>query len=177
MKKFLALAFVATLFFGGCGYKPSSYYAKQTFGDGVFVNVTMLRSDPENTVIIKDAINEAVITKFKSKIVSEDKAETKLNVRVDAAAFSPIQYDKNGYVTLYRATVTLNSVAFTKKGVKNFTSSGSYDFPIEPNSTISDSKRFEAIKNSGAKAIDMLISQISILGALDEVRTDSGKSD
>jgi len=130
VKKFLALAFVTTLFFGGCGYKPSSYYAKQTFGDGVFVSVTMLRSDPENTVIIKDAINEAVITKFKSKIVSEDKAETKLNVRVDAAAFSPIQYDKNGYVTLYRATVTLNSVAFTKKGVKNFYQAEAMIFPL-----------------------------------------------
>jgi len=174
LKKLLSFVLLLLLF-AGCGYKPASYYSKKAIGDRVFVKVSMLRSDPENTVIIKDAVNEAVITKFKSRVVNEDDANSKLFVRVDSVGFAPVQYDKNGYVVLYRATVTLSTTVATQKETKTFLTSGSYDFPIEPNTTISDSKRFDAIKNSAAKAIDTLTSQISILGALYEAGTDSSK--
>lgn len=162
--------------FAGCGYKSSSYYAKKALGETLFVKVSMLRSDPENTVIIKDAINEAVITKFKIHMIDdEDRAETKLFINVDNVEFTPIQYDKNGYVVLYRASVVLRTDMLSTKGRRTFITTGSYDFPIEPSTTISDAKRFEAIKNGGAKAIDMLTSQISILGAAGGVGTDSSK--
>lgn len=174
MKKLLGFVLLALLF-AGCGYKPASYYSKKAIGDKVFVKVSMLRSDPENTVFGKDAINEAVMIKFKSKLVSEEEATTKLFIKLDSVGFAPIQYDKNGYVVLYRATVTINTNVVSQKHTKTIVTTGSYDFPIEPNTTVSDSKRFEAIKNGGAKAIDALTSQISILGALDGVRTDSSK--
>lgn len=163
--------------FAGCGYKPSSYYSKKAIGDKVYAKVEMLRSDPENTVVIKDAINEAVITKLKSKLVSESEANTKLFIKVASVSFSAVQYDANGYVILYRAALVLDTTVLSKGGSKQFSTSGSFDFPIEPNTTISDSKRFEAIKNSGAKAIDMLISHISVLGALSETGSNSGKGD
>jgi len=174
LKKLLSFLLLA-LIMGGCGYKPASYYSKKAIGDKIYAKVSMLRSDPENTVIVKDAINEAIIVKFKSRLVSEEEATTKLFVRVDGVGFSPIQYDKNGYVVLYRATVTINTSVVSSGSAKTFVTTGSYDFPIEPNTTVSDSKRFEAIKNGAAKAIDMLTSKISILGALDEARTDSSK--
>ncbi len=176
MKKLLGFVLLALLF-AGCGYKPASYYSKKAIGDKLFVKVSMLRSDPENTVIIKDAVNEAVIVKFKSKLVSEEEADAKLFVRVDSVNFVPAQYDQNGYVVLYKAMVTLNTIVVSKKETKTIATTGSYDFPIEPNTTVSDSKRFEAIKNGGSKAIDALTSQISILGALYEAGTDSSKGD
>jgi hypothetical protein len=174
MKKLLMLLTLAALF-AGCGYKPSVYYSKKAIGEKVYAKVSMLRSDPENTVLIKDAVNEAIVTKFQSKLSSEAEADTKLLVNVASVGFSAVQYDVNGYVVLYRATVTLNTTVVGKKETKSFSTSGSYDFPIEPNTTVSDSKRFEAIKNSGIKAIDMLISQISILGLISETGADSSK--
>ena len=174
MKK-LFLALSLALVFAGCGYKPSSYYSKKAIGDKVYAKVEMLRSDPENTVVIKDAINEAVITKLKSKLVPEAEANTKLFIKVASVSFSAVQYDANGYVVLYRANVTMQTAVVTASGTKHFSTSGSYDFPIEPNTTISDSKRFDAIKNGGVKAIDMLISQISVLGALSETGSNSSK--
>lgn len=174
MKKLFAL-FCLALIVSGCGYKPSVYYSKKAIGEKVYAKVTMLRSDPENTVLIKDAINEAIVTKLQSKLSSEGEADTKLLVEVASVGLSAIQYDQNGYVVLYRMSVTLNTSVVSKNGTKSFSTTGSYDFPIEPNTTVSDSKRFEAIKNSGIKAIDMLISQISILGALSETGADSSK--
>jgi len=43
--------------------------------------------------------------------------------------------------------------------------SGFYDFPIEPEAIISDSLRFQAIKNGSAKALDAFISYITQKGA------------
>lgn len=176
MKSFLAAIFTALLVVG-CGYKPSSYYVKKSVGDAVFVTVNTLRSDPENSVVIRDAIKEALMVKFGSRLVKKEDAETSIDIKIESAKFTPIQYDTNGYVVLYRAFIVLDSTVLTKEGLKRISSNGSYDFPIEPNTTLSDAKRFEAIKNGGAKAIDMLVSQISIIGALNEARTHSGKGD
>jgi hypothetical protein len=176
MRKLLAILSLAFVF-AGCGYKPAVHYSKKAIGDKVYAKVTMLRSDPENTLLIKDAINEAVVTKFGSKLASEKEAATKMYIEVASVGLSPIQYDQNGYIVLYRMNVVLNTTVVSKKESKLFQTSGSYDFSVEPNTTVSDSKRFEAIKNGSSKAIDMLISQISILGLIGETGADSSKGD
>jgi hypothetical protein len=176
LKKLLSIALLAFVF-GGCGYKSMTHYSKQAIGEKVYAKVEMLRSDPENTVLIKDAINEAVVTKLRSKLVDEDKADTRMLIKVTNVGLSAIQYDANGYVVLYRTNVSLNTTVIKGGIARNFVTSGSYDFPIEPNTTVSDSKRFESIKNGAAKAIDMLISQISILGVVNGAGANSSKGD
>jgi outer membrane lipopolysaccharide assembly protein LptE/RlpB len=173
--RFFLLSLALVLFFSGCGYKPSSYYAKKTIGDSVYAFVEVLGSDPENAVYIKDAINEAVITKFHSKLASAQDAKTKMHIRISSIALNPVQYDKNGYVTLYRMTVALSTTITKNNGqtFNNMISNGSYDFTVEPNTTLSDEKRFNAIKQSAAKAIDMLISQISVKGTLNDDRSSN----
>jgi len=160
------LFFVSLLLFVvGCGYKPTSVYTKKVLGDRIYVDVSISKVDPQNSVLITDAINEAVIDKFKAKLATKESATSKLHISLGSTSFKPIQYDENGYVIAYKTYVTLSSRYTDKDGVsKTVHTTGDYDFSIEANSVISDNKRFEAIKFASLKAIDELISKISIRG-------------
>ena len=154
-----------TLIFIGCGYKPTVEYTKNVLGDEIFVNVKTNINDPENTVLLKDAINEAVVSRFKSKLVPASKANSKLFIKLNKVKFEPIQYDKNGYIIAYKAFVYLDTKYIDKMGKSGMIQTkGEYDFPIESNSVISDSKRFEAIKFASFKALEEFISKISVRG-------------
>jgi len=152
--------------FIGCGYRPSSDYTKKILGDKIYTQVYIDINDPENSVLIKDAVNEAVVSKFKSKIVDKKElANTFFYVKFKSKSFTPVAYDRDGYVIAYKAKVLLNITYVDKTGKKgSFDVSGTYDFPIEANSVISDSKRFEAIKFASYKAISEFISRIAIKG-------------
>jgi len=166
LKAFLLVGII--VFFTACGYKPSSVYAKRSIGDSVYAFVEIYSSDPENSVAIKDAVNEAIITKFRSKLAPIDKAQTKMYVKIRSIDLAPIQYDPNGYIVLYRMTVTLNADITKANGdvLRGINGSGSYDFSVAPGSSLSEEARFTAIQNSASKAIDMLISQISVRGVV-----------
>ena len=158
---------IVVLFFGSCGYKPTNIYTKKVLGDSIYVDVAISRVDPQNSVLITDAINQAVITKFRSKLVSKERATTKMYVSLNSVSFKPIQYDNNGYVIAYKTLVSLNTRYIDKSGKQRvISSSGDYDFSIEANSVISDNKRFDAIKFAALKSIDELISKISVRGVM-----------
>jgi len=149
----------------GCGYKPTTYYAKQALGDSIYAEVTISRQDPQNTVLIKDSVNEAIVSRFGAKIAPKEKAESFLHVSIGGIAFSPTVYDANGYVVAYKTTVTL--VNKYKRGSQKeqvMQTSGEYDFSIEANSIISDTKRFEAIRYAASDALDEFVSKIAIKG-------------
>ena len=150
----------------GCGYKPSSNYTKKILGDKIYAQVYIDIKDPENSVLIKDAINEAIVSKFRSKIVDKKElANSLFYVKFKNKSFIPIAYDRDGYVVAYKTKVLLNITYIDKIGRKDsFNVSGTYDFPIEANSVISDTKRFEAIKFASYKAISEFISKISVKG-------------
>jgi len=148
----------------GCGYAPASYYAKSVMGESVSTEVVISMEDPQNTVIIKDAVDRAVITKFRTALKSKSEALTHLKIGVASVGFTPLRYDTNGYVVTYRTTVSLN-VDKTRQGKKNsYTTHGIYDFDIEPNSIISDQSRFEAISQGAQKAIDAFVAQVAAQG-------------
>lgn len=162
--KYLVLPALLVLL-GGCGYKPSAHYAKEIVGERVSTQVVISTQDPENTVIIKDAIQTAVITRFKSSLTQRGKADTHLRITLKKVQFSPLQYDENGYIIVYRTMVTLQIMRETGKSAKNYTVSGVYDFGIEPNAIISDQARFEAIRYSAQKAIDNFVARVAAEGA------------
>lgn len=174
--RFLTVVLFSALLFAGCGYKAATVYSKQVLGDKVFVLVSMLRSDPENTVLVKDSVNEAIMAKFKSKLSSEADANSKMFVKVVSVSMSPLEYDKNGYVVLYRMNVSLETKVIAAFGERIIRSEGSHDFSIEPNTAVSDAKRFEAIKYGASKAVDMLMSQIAVSGVKSGAGANSGKS-
>ncbi len=148
-----------------CGYKPTSVYTKKVLGEAIYVKVETSLEDPENSVLIRDAINEAVIYKFHAKIAEKKESSAKLFVKLEQVNFQPIEYDSNGYVIAYKTNVTLLTSYHDKKNRrKSLKTYGDFDFNIASNSVISDTKRFNAIKEAAQKAIDAFISRIAVEG-------------
>jgi hypothetical protein len=148
----------------GCGYKPSAQYAKQVVGEKVSSEVIISMQDPENTVIIKDAIQQAVINRFHASLTKRSAADTHLRIVLNNVSFSPLQYDENGYIVVYRTRVSLQIRRITGETSKLYPVSGYYDFVIEPNAIISDQARFEAIQFGAQKAIDGFAARVAAEG-------------
>ncbi len=163
--------FLILVFITACGYKPTAHYSREVLGDRIHVNVSISRKDPKNSVLIKDAVNESVITRLGAKLSSKETSTSQLLVKIGSTSFSPILYNQSGYVTSYKAKVSLNIKYTTKDGKsESFSTSGEYDFPIAENpdgttnSVISDSKRFDAINKASLDALNEFVSRIALKG-------------
>jgi hypothetical protein len=149
----------------GCGYQPSSKEAKKVMGDTVSTKVIISMTDPENTVLLKDALDEAVIRRFQTNLRHSREAKTHLEISLRNVSFGALQYDSNGYVISYRTTINLGIKRITKDFTKNYNAVGNYDFTINPNAIITDQQRFEAIANSATKALDSFVAQVASEGS------------
>ncbi len=155
---------ILTLSFVSCGYKTSSSYAKKELGEKIFVDLNVNIKDPKNSVLIKDVFHELLVQRLdKTLVYKKDQADTIVYLDYKNVNFSELSYDDSGYVKLYKATVTLN-VKYKNKNeeIKSFDVSGRYDFSTNSKGTISDTKRFDAIKKAFAKALDEVISKLAI---------------
>lgn len=155
----------ALILLSGCGYQPASHYAKNIVGESVSTEVVVSMEDPQNTVIIKDAVDTAVITKFRTALVPKNTAKTHLKISIGSVSFTPLRYDTDGYVITYRTTVTMSIIRTSEEKSQTYSTKGMYDFEIEPNAIISDQARFEAIRQGAQKGIDAFIAQIAAQGA------------
>lgn len=155
------------LFFAGCGYKPSSDFTRSSIGGSVYVEVEINAKEAISIPYIKDSMIEAVIRRFHSRVKSEEMADTVMYMRLNSVAFTPLNYDSNGYVIAYRANVDI-SIRYKKHGAayKIFDARGVHDFSVEPDSVISDTSRENAIKIGSNRAIDSFISYLSAKGIL-----------
>ncbi len=158
--RFIA-ACAIVLLCAGCGYKATSHYVNNVIGGTVSTEVYVSLHDPENSVIIKDAVDRAVISRFKSQLRDKDEAATHLAITISDIKFKPLKYDINGYVTAFQTDVFMQILRTTGDFSKTYLSRGSYDFGIRANAIISEKVRFEAIKNGAQKAIDSFLAQIS----------------
>jgi len=149
----------------GCGYKPSAKFARQTLGDKISTSVIISAMDPENTVIMKDAVDSSIIRVFQASLVSSAKSDTHLVLSMGSPSYTPVIYDSNGYVTGYRMTIRLTILKSNSGVKKSYSARGNYDFEIAPNAVISDQQRFEAIGFSVEKAIRSFVAQVSAEGA------------
>ena len=166
--KIIILIFII-LSISACGYKPSAKFARQTLGDKISTSVIISGEDPQNTVIMKDAVDGSIIKIFQASLVDKSKSDTHLVLSMGAPGYSPIVYDSNGYVVGYRMTIILTILRSNAGVTKQYTARGNFDFEIAPNAVISDQQRFEAIGFSVDKAIRSFIAQVSAEGA----RSDS----
>lgn len=152
-------------FLVGCGYKPASQITQNVLGDRVYVEVAISIKDAQNSILVKDAIKEAMVSRLRRDIVPKNQAQTLVYVRLGAINFTPRIYDQDGYVIAYKAKASLHLKTVYSNGEEDFmVATGEYDFTIEPNSVISDTRRFEAIKNASYEALDEYIAALSIRG-------------
>ncbi len=151
--------------FSGCGYRPSSKYSRVVVGEKISTNVIISAQDPENTVFIKDAADKAIVEVFHASLVEKRYADTDLSFSISEPRYMPIQYNANGFVVAYRATITMHIIRETKDVKKNYNAVGTYDFVIAPNAVITDQERFDAIRYSTQKAISAFMAQVSAEGS------------
>lgn len=166
IRRLALIALAVSMLLGGCGYRPVSHYSKAVTGETVSTKVIISMEDPENTVIIKDAVDSAVIMRFHSSLREYGEAQTHLDIYLQSVVFQPLQFDEHGYIITYRTRITLRIVRKTGDVSKRYKLKGTHDFAIEPNAIISDQARFTAIKSGSAKAIDSFIAQVAAEGAL-----------
>lgn len=171
MKTLLNL--IAVFLLVGCGYKPVSKISQDILGDRIWVDVVMSKTDPQNTVAIKDSIRAGMIERLGKDLADKEDADTTILASIRSLSFSPILYDQFGYVTAYKADLTvLYNVKFSNSQTKDILTSGEYDFKITKrvknrrytDSVISDKDRYEAIKNASSEAFSEFISKLAIEG-------------
>ena len=148
----------------GCGYKPSAKYAREVLGKKISTSVVISAQDPANTVIIKDAVDQALIEVFHASLTDRKHSDSHLVLSISEPTYAPVQYDANGYVIAYRATIRLGVTRISQDTQKKYNTLGTYDFSIVPNAVVTDQERFDAIKYSSLKAIDAFVSQVSAEG-------------
>ncbi len=166
MTRKLLIVYLLSIFVIGCGYKPSATIIPQTIGESVYTEVKVSLSDPENSILIKDALNSALYSRLKRRITTKKEANSIIRVEYRDIQFTPLQYNKNGYVTYYQANINLK-FQFIKNGqIYKRLITGKYSFPIRPSAIISTSLRFEAIKKGSIKALDQFIAYLTTLGAI-----------
>jgi len=163
--KQIVLFLLISLVFTSCGYKPSSKFSRNILGDKVSTSVVISQVNPENTVLIKDAIDSAIVETLHASLTSRDNSQSHLIFSISNPSYRPVQYDKNGYIIAYRMNIVLNVSRYKDGKVKKYTAKGTHDFAITPNAVVTDQDRFDAIKFSAAKAIESFIASISSEGA------------
>ncbi len=164
----LLITVILSLLLTGCGYQPSSKEARKVLGETVSTEIIISMEDPENTVVLKDSLDKAVIRRFQTNLRSRKNAATHLQIRLNSVSFSALQYDSNGYVISYRTKINLAVTRMTKNFTKRYSAIGNYDFAISPNAIITDQQRFEAIGNSATKALDSFVAQVAAEGSRKE---------
>ena len=148
-----------------CGYKPSSKYARNVLGNKINTSVVISSENPENTVVIKDAVDTALVEIFHTSLTDRKHADTHLSISLNVPKYTPIQYNSDGFVVAYRATIVLQITRESNSIKKRYISKGTYDFSVLPNAVFTDQERFDAIKFGSAKAISSFIAQVSAEGS------------
>jgi hypothetical protein len=66
------LLWCCIILFSGCNYKPSVSYATNEIDGNVYVDLKLNINNTQNSVYIKDALNELILNQFHSKIVHDN---------------------------------------------------------------------------------------------------------
>ncbi|MDD2906921.1 MAG: hypothetical protein PHC74_11515 [Sulfurimonas sp.] len=158
------LLFALLVTFSSCAYKPSAKYSREVVGESISTNIIISSQDPENTVVIKDAVDSAVIQVFHASLTSRNLSKTHLEISINEPTYAPLQYDSNGFIVGYRATTLLKINRYHEGVSKKYTATGHYDFTVAANAVLTDQQRFDAIKYSAQKALKSFVAQISAEG-------------
>lgn len=175
-KKLLFL--VVALLLTSCGYKPSTYYIKHIFEDDIYVEVDVDAAEPENAPFVKDEMNRLVYTRFKGRIVKKEDAKNCIKVSYQGSTFRGVSF-KDGYVTRYRADISVLFIMLTKNGKVTKSIRARHEDDIAASSLESSALRTEAIRKGLEKALDQFLAYASVKGVMieDEKNDDNSTSE
>lgn len=168
------LVSIVIFFLAGCGgYTPTARIVDNIMDDSVFVDVLMSKTDPQNTVAIKDSIRSGIVKRLGKQLAPKESAKTYIIAKINSINFSELSYDPFGYGAVYKAELSVNFKTKLKDGsIANINTVGDHDFRVsgakrnayDLSSVISDKDRFEAIENASTQAFDEFISALAIKG-------------
>ncbi len=161
----LSAIIYSSLFMTGCGYKPTSHYAKDEISGKVYVTLNVDINNATNSVLVKDSVNDMIISQFGATLTyDKNQADTIVDVSLGSVSFVSLQSDDEGYAKLYRTTISVNLTYHNiKKDIKKSLSvTGSYDYAIDSDSLITDAKKTESVSIAVQKALDEVFSQIAV---------------
>ena len=166
MKKinFFAILISLSLLFISCGYKPSVIYAKNELEKKVYISVDIDIKNARNSVLIKDELMKLVRNKFNLPIANTKyEASSFLNGKLLSVEHKELLSDTSGFAKAYRETVNVK-ITYNKKNkqVKTFIVKNYYDFLVNSDSTLTQSKKDEAIRIAISKALSNVFSKIAI---------------
>jgi hypothetical protein len=155
--------------FSCSGYSPSAYYIDKVVGKNIYATVETIAEEPQNSFLIEDALKEALKTRLNVSFSNRQYSDSEIRLSLKDLQFKPLQYDENGYVVLYRTEIELqakHTYKIEEETVSHiYKLRGFYEFPVRPNVSISMAIRFDAIKFSALKAIDILIPKLAQRGS------------
>lgn len=158
------ISFIFILFFTGCGYKPSAHYAKHEIEGKVYVDLKLNITNGQNAVAIKDSVIDMILNRFNTNITyNKALADTIVTVSLSNVSHTPIASDNLGFAKSYRTSVKI-VLSYEKKGgsKKTFTLENYYDYTIDSDSTLTQTKEQEAISIAASKALSDIFSKIAI---------------
>ena len=156
---------MTALIITGCGYKPVAQYGRDLLPGPVYVDVRLSGVEPQNGVYLKDEIIRMLKNRFHEKVsLHKEGAVSQIVVPGYTIGYSPLTYDKNGYVTRYRVTtdITFNLIMPKEKLSKKIVSSE--DVSIQPGSLTSSVAREAAIRVAIRKAMDQFLAYVAQKG-------------
>lgn len=149
----------------GCGYQPLARYSEQQFGERIYVDVSINYRDPENSVLIKDALLESIVQRLGAKVAtSAADADSQIHVTLHNVRFASLAEDIQGFTTFYRAFVTLHFRYYDKGGkMTQMNTTGRHTFSIDTQAVLTDTRRLEAIAQASIQALDAFFAKIATL--------------
>jgi len=142
-------------------------------GDKIYVDVIISKEEPKNSVWIKDAVKEGMVARLNKNLSSKESADTSIIISVKDLNYEAIIYDEFGYITSYKAHLSLNYKTKFKDGsVVDIPATGEYDFSVArrqkdvrfADSILSDTQKYEAIKEASKEAFDEYIASLAVKG-------------
>ncbi|MEA3383757.1 MAG: LPS assembly lipoprotein LptE [Campylobacterota bacterium] len=150
----------------GCGYKPTTYYAKDEIKGKVFVDTPIDIFNTKNSILLRDAVNELLISKFNVTLVNnKSRADMLVSAKLNSVTHKGLETSIDGYTITYRAIVSIN-FSYKTNSVNSFhkkvTLSNYYDYSVDEDSSISDKNKLDAVKIATKKALSNIFSKIAI---------------
>ncbi|WP_237416410.1 LPS assembly lipoprotein LptE [Helicobacter saguini] len=153
--------FIFIFMLNSCGYKPMAYFANKALGDKVCVKMYPNLENPEESIRIKDTINEAIYSRFHSQVVDESEADSILNIDVQNIKDAIIATNSQGFATFYRVYVTIRYTFTHNDKTFSYVNPGYYDYAASLTSPLTTyNNRSVAIIEAAKQSLDRFISQV-----------------